>query len=93
MTVYGVHTLRLPTPLLDQFPDSFLVMRAALLCCVCMYVRPCFLNVLCSIFLTKLKKSGRENKKLKIDPGSVSGACLWPLIDKKVFQQLVINLK
>jgi len=44
-------------------------------------------------FLTKLKKSGRETKKLKIDPGSVSGACLCPLIDKKVFQQLVINLK
>ena len=44
-------------------------------------------------FLKKLQKMGRETKKLKLDPGSVSGACLRPLIDKKVFQQLVINLK
>ena len=51
-------------------------------------------NVLCSIFSNETQKMGREIKKLlKIDPGSVSGACLWPLIDKKVFQQLVINLK
>ena len=49
--------------------------------------------ILLLIFLTKLKKAGREFKKLKIDPGSISGACLWLLIDKKVFQQLVINLK
>jgi len=46
-----------------------------------------------NLFLTKLKRVGREIKKLKIDPVSVSGACLWPLIDQKVFQQLVINLK
>jgi len=41
----------------------------------------------------KKKKMGREKKKLKKNSGSVSGACLWPLINKKVFQQLVIKLK
>ena len=31
------------------------------------------------LFNPKLKKRVEEIKKLKIDPGSVSGACLWPL--------------
>jgi len=31
------------------------------------------------LFNPKLKKRVGEIKKLKIDPGSVSGSCLWPL--------------
>jgi len=48
---------------------------------------PCFFEKMsyAQLFLTKLKKVlVEETKKLKIDPRSVSGACLKPLIDYKV---------